>query len=140
MKIVKTRHILLYDSANCTVLRAVVLTQYRRVTDRRTDGRNCYSYTALGMRALRRAVKMDRLPVEESFGNKFLSIYDHCGVMAAWSRKTLKKNQVLLGHRQAMSYNRLTEIGCVRPSVRMYTWVLHVHKMFFRFRSNFVRE
>ena len=41
----KTRHILLSDSANCTVLRAVVLTQYRRVTDRRTDRqtdrRNC---------------------------------------------------------------------------------------------------
>jgi len=35
----KTRHILLSDSANCTVLRAVVLTQYRRVT----DGRNCRS-------------------------------------------------------------------------------------------------
>jgi len=32
----KTRHIFLYDSANCTVLRAVILTQYRR--DRRTDG------------------------------------------------------------------------------------------------------
>ena len=41
------RHILLSDSANCTVLRAVVLTQYRRVTDRQTDrqtdGRNCRS-------------------------------------------------------------------------------------------------
>jgi len=35
----KTRHILLSDSANCTVLRAVGLTQYRRVTDRRTDRR-----------------------------------------------------------------------------------------------------
>jgi len=39
----KTGHILLSDSANCTVLRAVVLIQYRRVTDRRrdrqTDGR-----------------------------------------------------------------------------------------------------
>jgi len=33
----KTRYILLSDSANCTVLRAVVLTQYRRVTDRRTE-------------------------------------------------------------------------------------------------------
>jgi len=33
----KTRHILLSDSANCTVLHAVVLTQYRRVTDRRTE-------------------------------------------------------------------------------------------------------
>jgi len=37
------RHILLSDRANCTVLRAVVLTQYRRVSDRRTDGRNCRS-------------------------------------------------------------------------------------------------
>ena len=35
----KTRQILLSDSANCIVLRAVVLTQYRRVTDRQTDGR-----------------------------------------------------------------------------------------------------
>jgi len=43
----KTRHILLSDSASCTVLRAIILTQYRRVTDRRTDGRNCRSwYTA----------------------------------------------------------------------------------------------
>ena len=33
----KTRHILLSDNANCTVLRAVVLTQYRRVTDLQTD-------------------------------------------------------------------------------------------------------
>jgi len=35
----KTRHILLSNGANCTVLRAVVLTQYRRVTDRQTDKR-----------------------------------------------------------------------------------------------------
>jgi len=35
----KTRHILLSDNANCTVLRAVVLTQYRRVTDGRTERR-----------------------------------------------------------------------------------------------------
>jgi len=35
----KTRHILLSNSANCIVLRAVVLTQYRRVTDRQTDRR-----------------------------------------------------------------------------------------------------
>jgi len=37
------RHILLSCNANCTVLRAIVLTQYRRVTDGRTDGRNCHS-------------------------------------------------------------------------------------------------
>jgi len=35
----KTRHILLSDNANCTVLCAVVLTQYQRVTERRTDRR-----------------------------------------------------------------------------------------------------
>ena len=34
----KTRHILLSNGANCILLRAVVLTQYRRVTDRQTDG------------------------------------------------------------------------------------------------------
>ena len=43
----KTRHILLSSGVNCTVLRAVVLTQYRHVTDRQTDGRterrNCCS-------------------------------------------------------------------------------------------------
>jgi len=56
----KTRRILLSDSANCTVLRAVVLTQYRRVTDgqtdRRTDGQTdgiAVASTALAMRALR---------------------------------------------------------------------------------------
>jgi len=46
----KTRHILISDSANCTVLRAVVLTQYRRVTDRRTDG-IAVANTALAMRS-----------------------------------------------------------------------------------------
>jgi len=39
----KTRHILLSDSANCAELRAVVLTQYWRVTDGQRDRRNCYS-------------------------------------------------------------------------------------------------
>jgi len=56
----KTRHILLSNGVNCTMLRAVVLTQYRRVTDgqtdRRTDGRTdgiAVANTALAMRALR---------------------------------------------------------------------------------------
>jgi len=48
--------------ANCIVLRAAVLTQYRRVTDgRRTDRQTdgiAVARTALAMRALRRAVKM----------------------------------------------------------------------------------
>jgi len=52
----KTRHILLSDDANCAVLRAVVLTQYRRVTDGWTDrqtDRIAVANTALAMRALR---------------------------------------------------------------------------------------
>jgi len=47
---------LLSDCANCIVLRAVVLTQYRRVTDGRTDGIAVAS-TALAMRrAVKRAI------------------------------------------------------------------------------------
>ena len=49
----KTRRILLSDSVNCTVLRAVVLTQCRRVTDRRTDRQTdgiAVASTALAMR------------------------------------------------------------------------------------------
>jgi len=55
----KNRYILLSDSPNCTMLRAVVLTQYRRVMDRQTDRRDglAVASTALAMRALRRAVK-----------------------------------------------------------------------------------
>ena len=56
----KTRHILLSDSANCTMLRAVVMTQYRRVTDRHRDGIAIAS-TVLAMPALRRAVKTSYL-------------------------------------------------------------------------------
>ena len=48
------------------MLRAVVLTQYRRVTDGQTDGRTdretdgiAVASTALAMRALQRAVEMD---------------------------------------------------------------------------------
>jgi len=44
------------------VLRAVVLTQYRRVTDGQTDRQTdgiAVASTALAMRALRRAVKMN---------------------------------------------------------------------------------
>jgi len=43
----KTTHILLSNGANCTMIRAVILAQYRRVTDRQTDGQtdgwNCCS-------------------------------------------------------------------------------------------------
>jgi len=57
----KTRHIFLSNGANCTVLHAVVLTQYRRVTDGQTDGRTdgiAVANTALAMR-IARAVKTD---------------------------------------------------------------------------------
>jgi len=58
----KTIHILLSDSANCTVLCVVVLTQYWRVTDGRTDRRTEFAVasTALSMWALGRAVKLTR--------------------------------------------------------------------------------
>ena len=54
----KARHIWLSDSAKCTVIRAVVLTQYQRVSDGQTDG------VAIGSTALakRRAVKINRMP------------------------------------------------------------------------------
>jgi len=60
----KSRHILLSDSADCTVLRTVILTQYRRVTDGQTDGQTdgiaaASTALALALRALRRAVKME---------------------------------------------------------------------------------
>jgi len=74
----KTRHALLHDSANCTVLRAVVLTQYRRVTDGQTDRQTdgiAVASTALAMPALRRAVKtevkivhVDKCLVQSTFG------------------------------------------------------------------------
>ena len=58
-------YILLSDSANCTVLRAVVLTQYWRVTDGQTDGQTdgiAIVSTTHAMQALRRAVKTMTLP------------------------------------------------------------------------------
>jgi len=52
----KTRHILLSDSPNCTVLPAVILRQYQCVTDGQTDG-SAVASTALALRALWRTVK-----------------------------------------------------------------------------------
>jgi len=60
----KTRNILLSDSANCKVLHVVVLTQYRRLTEGRTDRQTdrqtdgiAIAGTTLAMQALRRTVK-----------------------------------------------------------------------------------
>jgi len=55
----KTRHILLYDSANCIMIRAVVLTQYRHVTDGRTDGQTDGIAVASTALAMRHSVKRD---------------------------------------------------------------------------------
>ena len=56
----KTRHILLSNAESCIVLRAVVMTQYLRVTDGQTDGQTdgrtdgiAVANTALAMRSLR---------------------------------------------------------------------------------------
>ena len=62
----KTRHILLSDSANFTVLRAIVLTQYRRVTNGQTDGIAVAS-TAL---AIQRAVKWQNLGFSAARGRQ----------------------------------------------------------------------
>ena len=116
----KTRHILLSDSANCTVLRAVVLTQYRRVTDRRTDGQTdgiAIASTALAMRALRRAVKITGLhysvnllvllAVEKVINKSFrliwqlyyvvtrvvgLSVLSYIKMLTGWCKNRLLKN------------------------------------------------
>ena len=64
----KTRHILLSHSANCTVIRAVVLTQHRRVTDGRTDGQmdgqtdgTAVASTALAMRRAEKKTNSNEL-------------------------------------------------------------------------------
>jgi len=64
----KTRHILVSDSANCTVLRTCrrldTIPAHAWQTDRQTDTQtnaNAIASTALAMRALRRAVKTDSL-------------------------------------------------------------------------------
>jgi len=62
----KTRHILLSDSAKCTVLCAIVLTQYRRVTNGQTDGIAVAS-TAL---AIQRAVKWQNLGFSAARGRQ----------------------------------------------------------------------
>jgi len=54
----KTRHILLSNSANCTVLRAVLLTQYQRVMDGQTDGQTDGIAIASTALVKRRAVKI----------------------------------------------------------------------------------
>jgi len=55
----KTGHILLSDSAKCTMLHGIVLTQYRSVTDGQTNRRNCH--TMLAIRALRHTGKTEML-------------------------------------------------------------------------------
>ena len=67
----------LSNSANCTVLRADVLTQYWRVTDRRTDGQtDRQTDGTLAMRALRRAVKTKFLN-DSDFIIRMLYKYSH---------------------------------------------------------------
>jgi len=64
------------------VLHAVVLTQYRRVTDGQTDGIAVAS-TALAMRALRRAVKI-AIPAKGAWpkwpNGKYAAGYGYYGV------------------------------------------------------------
>ena len=59
----KTRHILLSDSANCTVLRAVVLTQYQRVPDRPMDRIGIASTASIAARCK----KSERMPAKVKY-------------------------------------------------------------------------
>ena len=67
----KTRHILLSNGENYIVLRAVVLTQYRRVTDRQTDRQTdgiAIASTALALRAfLARCKKLSQEGVRKTW-------------------------------------------------------------------------
>ena len=60
----KTRRILVSDSANCTGLRAVVLTQYRRVTDGRTDVQTDEIAIASTAKNLKRSRDSDQASVQ----------------------------------------------------------------------------
>ena len=67
----RTRHILLHDSANCTVLRAVILTQYQRVTDRRRDRRNCCRYYSTCNASIVHAVKRSSITLNKNSTRAF---------------------------------------------------------------------
>ena len=50
------------------------------------------------------SVKMEtRHPVEGWFGSEFPAIYNHCGVIAAWSRKTLKFSRIFFFGKTTLS-------------------------------------
>ena len=57
-------------------------------------------------------VKMEtRNLVESYFGSEFLAICNHCGVMAAWSRKTLKIFETFLRFlKKTTSYDKIFKI------------------------------
>jgi len=98
----KTRHILLSDSASCTVLRAVVLTQYRRVTDRRTDRRNCRSkYTACNASIAARCKNGANFSASD---NTALVYHRHCHHSSVASR-TGRRARLLLIMRQKITYH-----------------------------------
>jgi len=71
-----------------------VMKYYTIVTDvaKNCGWVSCMECTALGKDfELILTVKMKtRHPVDGQFGREFLAICNHCGVMAAWSRKTWK--------------------------------------------------
>ena len=64
---------MLSDGANCTVLRAVVLIRYRRVTDGQTDRRTDRIAVARTALAMRRAVKTLNVIWNNSF-RKILTV------------------------------------------------------------------
>jgi len=84
-------------------LRPVSVRPMLCVVDRRLTSQNIWGGFLYGRRRVQARAWNDfgliptakietRHPVEGSLGNEFPSIYNYCGVMAAWSRKMLKKS------------------------------------------------
>jgi len=64
-----------------------------------------------GKTELIRTVKMEaRHPVEGQFGSEFPAIYNHCGVMTAWSRKTWKFCEQFLRFFKTTPYGKIFKI------------------------------
>ena len=93
-----------------STLSAVLWTHVRR--HRKFGGVSCTECTGQGNDfELISSVKMEtRHPVEGSFGNECPSTYNHCRVMEAWSRKTLKNFNFCVFFGETTPYGKIFKI------------------------------
>jgi len=110
------------------VLRAVVLTQHRRVMDRRTEGRTdgrtdgiAIANTALAMRALRRAVKSTPLHAQNRVFDVGLTLPKLCWRLGCRRQEesTSGQSNLTTGH-IAASHVRFTGIRQIAPVCTRY--------------------